>query len=120
MNRTARGTGALLAALMVGCVPGEEQARPAALLSAPAALEGEGPSAASAPAVPPSVLADEPQVAQADLEPEAPEADAHAYPEWDGYDLDCPDVGRMVRVSGDDPHGLDRDGDGWGCEKYGR
>jgi hypothetical protein len=106
---------------MVGCVPGEEQARPATLLSAPAAVESQGQEAASAPE---GVPADEQQVAQAEpareLEPEPLEADAHAYPEWNGYDLDCPDVGRMVRVSGDDPHGLDRDGDGWGCEKYGR
>lgn len=38
------------------------------------------------------------------------------YPAWNGYDLDCPDVGRPVRVPGRDPHGLDRDGDGVGCE----
>jgi uncharacterized membrane protein YgcG len=31
-------------------------------------------------------------------------------------DLDCPDVGGPVSVSGDDPHGLDRDRDGMGCE----
>lgn len=31
-------------------------------------------------------------------------------------DLDCPDIGHPVRVSGPDPHGLDRDGDGVACE----
>jgi len=31
-------------------------------------------------------------------------------------DLDCPDIGHQVRVTGSDPHGLDRDGDGVACE----
>ena len=31
-------------------------------------------------------------------------------------DLNCPDIGHQVRVSGSDPHGLDRDGDGIACE----
>jgi endonuclease YncB( thermonuclease family) len=31
-------------------------------------------------------------------------------------DLDCADVGGPVRVTGDDPHALDRDGDGTACE----
>jgi endonuclease YncB( thermonuclease family) len=31
-------------------------------------------------------------------------------------DLDCPDIGRPVQVTGRDPHGLDRDGDGVACE----
>jgi hypothetical protein len=31
-------------------------------------------------------------------------------------DLDCADIGQPVRVEGSDPHGLDRDGDGAGCE----
>ena len=47
-----------------------------------------------------------------------PLADPYAYPAYEGYDLDCADVGRPVRVDGDDPHRLDRDGDGWGCESY--
>lgn len=34
-------------------------------------------------------------------------------------DLDCADVGRKVRVRPPDPHRLDGDGDGWGCESYG-
>lgn len=32
------------------------------------------------------------------------------------YDLDCSDIGETVWVGDYDPHGLDRDGDGWGCE----
>lgn len=34
------------------------------------------------------------------------------------YDLDCADIGEEVEVYGDDYHGLDRDGDGYGCESY--
>ena len=34
------------------------------------------------------------------------------------YDLDCSDIGYEVWVGGHDLHGLDRDGDGWGCESY--
>jgi hypothetical protein len=41
------------------------------------------------------------------------------YPAWYGVDLDCRDVGHAVRVTGPDPHGLDKDGDGVGCESYG-
>lgn len=35
------------------------------------------------------------------------------------YDLDCPDIGQMVKVVGTDIHGFDRDRDGFGCESYG-
>jgi hypothetical protein len=38
------------------------------------------------------------------------------YPAWNGYDLDCPDVGHPVSVPGADPHRLDADDDGVGCE----
>lgn len=31
-------------------------------------------------------------------------------------DLDCSDVGKNIKVTGSDPHGFDRDGDGIGCE----
>jgi hypothetical protein len=31
-------------------------------------------------------------------------------------DLDCGDIGFTVTVTGDDPHRLDADGDGYGCE----
>ncbi len=36
-----------------------------------------------------------------------------------GPDLDCDDIRQKVRVNPPDYHGLDRDGDGWGCESYG-
>ncbi len=38
------------------------------------------------------------------------------YPAYNGSDLDCADIGHQVRVGALDPHGLDRDGDGVGCE----
>jgi hypothetical protein len=31
-------------------------------------------------------------------------------------DLDCPEIGITVQVIGGDPHGLDRDNDGFGCD----
>lgn len=34
-------------------------------------------------------------------------------------DLDCPQIRQPVTVTGDDPYGLDRDGDGIGCQIYG-
>ena len=34
-----------------------------------------------------------------------------------GPDLDCSDIGAPVRVLPPDYHRLDRDGDGWGCER---
>lgn len=111
-----------------GCAPADERQRmpPATLLSAPGVAEEEWDAVASPveTSAPPAVTEEPTPVME--VEPEAPPAepeespDPHAYPEWNGYDLDCPDVGRLVRVTGSDPHGLDRDGDGWGCEKYGR
>jgi hypothetical protein len=35
-----------------------------------------------------------------------------------GYDLDCADIDGPVQVLGNDPHGFDRDGDGYACEPY--
>lgn len=37
-------------------------------------------------------------------------------PPYSEGDVDCADVGGPVSVTGDDPHGLDADGDGVGCE----
>jgi endonuclease YncB( thermonuclease family) len=34
-------------------------------------------------------------------------------------DLDCADIGHKLRVLAPDPHRLDGDHDGWGCESYG-
>jgi endonuclease YncB( thermonuclease family) len=33
-------------------------------------------------------------------------------------DLNCADVGHLVKVVGSDPYNLDADGDGFGCESY--
>jgi hypothetical protein len=40
------------------------------------------------------------------------------YPGYAGGDVDCPDPGYSVLVDGSDPHGLDRDNDGIGCDSY--
>ncbi|HEU4882115.1 MAG TPA: hypothetical protein VFT45_07720 [Longimicrobium sp.] len=40
------------------------------------------------------------------------------YPAWNGVDLDCSDIRHRVRVTGPDPHRLDQDGNGIGCESY--
>ena len=37
----------------------------------------------------------------------------------DGYDHNCSEIGAVVQVVGPDTDGLDRDGDGLGCESYG-
>ncbi|MET9509007.1 thermonuclease family protein [Streptomyces flavidovirens] len=52
-------------------------------------------------------------------EPDAPEPDSEGtYPPGPppGPDLDCSDLPGPVAVGSDDPHRLDRDGDGIGCE----
>lgn len=36
----------------------------------------------------------------------------------DAQDLDCSDIGTSVSVGASDPHGLDADGDGVGCETW--
>ncbi|HYH79618.1 MAG TPA: hypothetical protein VEX86_07465 [Longimicrobium sp.] len=40
------------------------------------------------------------------------------YPARSGADIDCADLGYAVRVDGPDPHTLDADDDGIGCERY--
>jgi len=30
--------------------------------------------------------------------------------------MNCPEIGHVVYVTGSDPYGLDRDGDGVGCD----
>lgn len=39
--------------------------------------------------------------------------------DWVGGDLDCGDIGHRVEVPGPDPHNLDDDNDGIGCEAWG-
>ena len=45
-------------------------------------------------------------------------ANTAPYPKYNGVDLDCSDVGHQVTVSDGDPHKLDADGDGLGCEGW--
>jgi uncharacterized protein YabE (DUF348 family) len=39
-------------------------------------------------------------------------------PYYSGNALNCPDIGKQVRVIGTDHNRFDADGDGWGCESY--
>ena len=50
----------------------------------------------------------------------APDPSTGADP-WNrpGPDLDCPDIGHPVTITGTDYHRLDLDGDGIGCDSYG-
>lgn len=53
--------------------------------------------------------------------PAAPSAEANCMTGYDPClpirgDMNCPDIGHPVRVTGGDPYGLDRDGDGVGCD----
>lgn len=74
------------------------------------------PAPASAPASPLPPPGSEPPPAPI---PYAPPADGLGeYPAWNGVDLDCKDIRRPVRVPGRDPHRLDHDGNGVGCESY--
>lgn len=56
--------------------------------------------------------------------PPPPKPKSNCDPNYDpcvpnvSYDLDCPDIGFSVNVIGSDPHGFDRDRDGYGCESY--
>ena len=79
------------------------------------------PPASSSEQIPPPVA----QVDSSPVEPRpepvpAPATDGRwgEYPPWNGVDLDCSDIGHPVRVSGPDPHRLDKDGNGIGCESY--
>ena len=48
----------------------------------------------------------------------APAPQGGGGPDWGGGDLDCEDIGYEIWVGDNDPHGLDGDGDGWGCESW--
>lgn len=112
------GALAVLALVVLAACEDAPASRPASLLSTPLPVEPDTTTFEPMELGPPPVTAD---VSLADdAEPEEDEDDGshHAYPAWNGYDLDCADVGHTVKVTGDDPHRLDRDGDGWGCESY--
>jgi micrococcal nuclease len=76
-------------------------------------------ASAAAPATTPLMVEPSPVEPPPPLIPDRTADDgAGAYPAWNGVDLDCKDVGHPVRVSGPDPHRLDNDGNGIGCESY--
>ena len=77
---------------------------------------------ASAPPAPPPAPPLEPPVTvptPAPIPQLEPDDGLAEYPAWNGVDLDCGDIRRPVRVPGPDPHRLDNDGNGIGCEGYG-
>ncbi|MGH8905937.1 MAG: hypothetical protein ACRD0K_05370 [Egibacteraceae bacterium] len=91
------------------------------LVAAPALLDTAAPPPAPAPQSPPAPA---PQPAPAPAPQPAPDpgpetgCDPNYTPCIPAYppDLDCGDIGHPVRVTGSDPHRLDRDGDGTGCD----
>lgn len=62
------------------------------------------------------------EAAEAQAEPEPGSQGGGCDPGYSGCvphhppDVNCPEVAGPVQVTGDDPHGLDRDGDGVACE----
>jgi hypothetical protein len=111
---------ALVALAACDSVPASQ---PKSLLSTPLPMEPDTttfePMELNAPAVvTPEPAADLSLAEDAPSEEAETDGDPYAYPGWNGVDLDCADVGHTVKVTGSDPHRLDRDGDGWGCESF--
>jgi len=72
------------------------------------------------PPPPPPVTQPKPKPAAPATAAPAPAKPAPAPPAPSGGgDLDCSDIRHKVWVGDNDPHRLDADGDGWGCESYG-
>jgi len=118
-----RGVAPALALLVLATCDSAPASQPAALLSTPLTLEqdtvgSEMMDTSLTPANTPEPVADTSFANVVQVEEEGADADPYAYPAWNGIDLDCADVGHTVKVTGADPHRLDRDGDGWGCESY--
>ncbi len=118
-----RGTMAVLALAVLAACDSVPASEPKSLLPMPLPIEPDTttfePMELGAPLVSTPELAAGASLAE-DAQPEEAEddGDPYAYPAWNGIDLDCADVRRTVKVTGSDPHRLDRDGDGWGCESY--
>lgn len=106
---------ALMGCLMIGYLAGSRRGSDAER-SPPAPV----PPAASAIAPSPAAAVDPPltQPPAVPIPSPAPDEGLSEYPAWNGVDLDCGDVRRRVRVNGRDPHRLDHDGNGIGCESY--
>ncbi|HEX8211917.1 MAG TPA: hypothetical protein VF584_17205 [Longimicrobium sp.] len=118
------GALALPLVIVLAACESEPATRPASLLSTPLTIEPDTTTFALMDGDPPPASTPEPTAdvsVASEPEPEEEEEEdssPYAYPAWNGYDLDCADVGHTVKVTGGDPHRLDRDGDGWGCESY--
>jgi hypothetical protein len=118
-----RGVAPALALLVLAACDSAPASQPASLVSMPLTLEQDTAGfelmdSSVPPASTPEPATDTSFAAAAEPDEEDDHGDPYAYPAWKGIDLDCADVGRTVKVTGDDPHRLDRDGDGWGCESY--
>ena len=117
------GTLAAVALLVLAACEPAPASQPRSLLSTRLPIEPDTATIEPmelnpAPVGTPAPAEDTSFAGNADEGDEEDDSSPYAYPAWEGYDLDCADVGHSVRVTGDDPHGLDRDGDGWGCESY--
>lgn len=117
-NRSTSGFAAILGLVIAAGVIGRRLPEPADASPAPLPAYQAPATPASDPAPQPlSALGSELSSQPSHPLPDPPPDDGLGeYPEWTGYDLDCPDVGHPVRVTGADPHRLDRDRDGVGCE----
>lgn len=118
-----RGVALALALMVLAACDSVPESQPAALVSMPLTLEQDTAAfelmdASLPPVSTPEPVADTSFTAAAEPDAEEDDSDPYAYPAWKGIDLDCADVRHKVKVTGDDPHRLDRDGDGWGCESY--
>lgn len=100
-----------LVVLLAGCAE--------AVTDAPTSSSEDAPAAfVDVPAEPASSVAEEPIEEPADDGGCNPSYEGACVPN-DGFDHDCDEIGAAVDVVGPDTDGLDRDGDGRGCESYG-
>lgn len=115
-KRHELGVWGLCGGFGIPAVPEPSQPAPAPFDPAPSAPE---------PALPPPTQPEPAPVIPAPAPPQPEPAPSGCDPNYVpcvplvNYDLDCPDIGFSVQVIGADPHGFDRDRDGWGCESYG-
>jgi hypothetical protein len=111
-------TGLILLALVTGAVlaraPPPQENPPAAQVNILVASPPQPASPAVTYEAVPELIDDKASTLVRDLPP--PDEGLAPYPAWNGYDLDCPEVGHPVSVPGADPHRLDSDNDGVGCE----
>lgn len=111
---------ALMGALGVGYLAGSAgsgsnvRELPQDRATLPVAAPAPTPPSAADPAAPIPPPPPEPEPLPRSAEDEG----LGEYPAWNGVDLDCSDIRHRVRVPGPDPHRLDQDGNGIGCESY--